>query len=204
MQTNYEIYLNHKLQDPKFKKSYDREIDKLWIHESNLIEGIDSSSMDILSMRAWRKLKDRKLFTLRNILICHKHIVGNESWAGKLRTCNVTVGNHKPMDYSFVRKSMLRWVSKFHNAQTEEFIQKAHIEFEIIHPFQDGNGRTGRMVMNWQRIKAGLEPLILLASERQEYYAWFRTEQQEQTRSQQVAYLASGSLMNYDTWCKTR
>jgi len=49
-----------------------------------------------------------------------------------------------------------------------------HIHFEKIHPFVDGNGRMGRILMNWQRVKVGLQPLIIWASERQAYYAWFK------------------------------
>ena len=54
-------------------------------------------------------------------------------------------------------------------------IKLDHITYEKIHPFVDGNGRTGRIFMNWQRIKAGLPILIIHEGEEQkEYYKWFR------------------------------
>lgn len=40
-------------------------------------------------------------------------------------------------------------------------ILESHITFEKIHPFSDGNGRTGRMVMNYSLLKNGLPPLII-------------------------------------------
>lgn len=50
-------------------------------------------------------------------------------------------------------------------AHSEEDIVKAilesHIIFEKIHPFSDGNGRTGRMVMNYSLLENGLPPLII-------------------------------------------
>ena len=49
----------------------------------------------------------------------------------------------------------------------------SHIAYERIHPFIDGNGRTGRMFMNWQRLKAGLPILVIKEKEKQEYYKWF-------------------------------
>jgi len=48
-----------------------------------------------------------------------------------------------------------------------------HINFEKIHPFIDGNGRIGRMLLNWQRVKLGLPVLVIKESEKQEYYKWF-------------------------------
>jgi Fic family protein len=48
------------------------------------------------------------------------------------------------------------------------------VAFERIHPFRDGNGRVGRIIMNAQRLQAGLPILIIPASERRLYYEWFR------------------------------
>ncbi|HLR68354.1 MAG TPA: Fic family protein [Virgibacillus sp.] len=50
-------------------------------------------------------------------------------------------------------------------ARSDEDVVKAilesHITFEKIHPFSDGNGRTGRMVMNYSLLENGLPPLII-------------------------------------------
>ena len=51
------------------------------------------------------------------------------------------------------------------NAATEEekldSILDAHIQFERIHPFSDGNGRTGRMILNYSLLQQGFPPLII-------------------------------------------
>ena len=52
-------------------------------------------------------------------------------------------------------------------------IRNDHIGFEKIHPFIDGNGRLGRILMNWQRIQCGLDILVIWEIEKQEYYKWF-------------------------------
>ena len=42
-----------------------------------------------------------------------------------------------------------------------EKITELHFRFERIHPFEDGNGRTGRMILNRQLINIGLLPIAL-------------------------------------------
>lgn len=45
-----------------------------------------------------------------------------------------------------------------------------HAKFVEIHPFEDGNGRTGRTLMNWVLMKAGYPKLYIPVAKRQKYY----------------------------------
>lgn len=56
------------------------------------------------------------------------------------------------------------------NEEKIEAILDTHIQFEIIHPFSDGNGRTGRMMMNYSLLQNNFAPLIIQANEKAEYY----------------------------------
>ena len=48
-----------------------------------------------------------------------------------------------------------------------------HLRFEDIHPFIDGNGRTGRLILNFELMKAGLLPVNIKFSDRRKYYDCF-------------------------------
>ena len=49
-------------------------------------------------------------------------------------------------------------------------ITRFHVMFERIHPFIDGNGRTGRLIMNFELIRLGYPPIDIKFSDRDEYY----------------------------------
>ena len=54
-----------------------------------------------------------------------------------------------------------------------ERIARFHLEFEGIHPFIDGNGRTGRLIMNLDLIRCGFPPINIKFTDRKKYYDAF-------------------------------
>ena len=58
-------------------------------------------------------------------------------------------------------------ITKLHPIELASFV---HIEFVKIHPFIDGNGRTSRLLMNLELIKAGFPPVVIKLEDRLEYY----------------------------------
>ena len=53
---------------------------------------------------------------------------------------------------------------------SRNYIARFHVEFERIHPFQDGNGRVGRMIILKQCLDNNLIPIIIMASDQEQYY----------------------------------
>jgi len=109
---------------------------------------------------------------LSTTLILEIHKIAFENlydWAGKWRTCEVTVGELIPIKPSLVLQTMYQFIDNLNykisiSKNREEHIDclvYAHYEFVKIHPFNNGNGRTGRIIMNIVALKFGYQPLEL-------------------------------------------
>jgi len=97
-----------------------------------------------------------------------------KSWfnVGKYKSLANEVGGNetsKPEDVEENMRDLLLWYNSL-ECVTFEDIVKFHSKFEKIHPFQDGNGRVGRIIMFKECLKNNIVPFIILHKDKLFYY----------------------------------
>lgn len=125
--------------------------------------------------------KDKNPLTIKAILVMHKRLLWHidDAIAGRFRSGKewVMVGNHLGANPQFVPALMQELVDAYNQNKSVYFLDAIahfHAEFETIHPFVDGNGRIGRLLINLQLMNAGWPPIIIQNKDKHTaYYAQF-------------------------------
>lgn len=109
-------------------------------------------------------VKDIHALLMENILI-----------GGIYRNVEVRISGarHKPPVPGIMYQQIKDFYNKMQDVEKENAIELAawtHAEFVKIHPFEDGNGRTSRMIMNYQLMKSGFLPVSIDKENRLEYF----------------------------------
>ena len=118
------------------------------------------------------------------LLKWHKEIFGEtkNDIAGKIRDYNVRVGSYIAPDWQDLKdlmKSLMSLINKKSVINPVEFSAKVHYRFEKIHPFGDGNGRLGRLIINHILWHAGYPIMIIEYKKRKSYYKALRGEEED-------------------------
>ena len=169
--------------------------------EKGIVTGAHSlrESEDIIGYKnafdfLYKAVKEKTPVTEDLIKKIHSFVLRGDEEAGKYRSIQNYVGNMTRIVYTpcppskvpekmkeyvegfqvdfeknkrIVKEEKIDWYALFHT------LAKHHIEFENIHPFIDGNGRTGRLLVNLELMKAGYPPIDIKFTDRVAYYNAF-------------------------------
>ncbi|TSD00237.1 MAG: Uncharacterized protein Greene101449_255 [Candidatus Peregrinibacteria bacterium Greene1014_49] len=122
------------------------------------------------------------------ILLLHRMLIGgiDDSIAGRFRSSGeyVRVGTHIAPAPGQVERMMRELLIQESSDLSSYFLDKIaafHLAFETIHPFCDGNGRIGRVLIHWQLLRCGFPMIIIRNKEKQDYYLAFRDYRHKKT-----------------------
>jgi Fic family protein len=127
--------------------------------------------------------EDKTPLSERLIKEIHSLVLMNDSQnKGVYRSVPVTISGaaHNPPQPYLIAPQMETLISEYgdilrsdQNKHILKAVSEFHLRFEAIHPFIDGNGRTGRLILNLELIKAGLLPVSIKFTDRRKYYDCF-------------------------------
>ncbi len=123
-------------------------------------------------------------------------LMGRRRDSGVYRTVPVTVGGvYTPVQPYLIEPNIHLLLDEYKSDTSHIVMRLArfHIEFERIHPFIDGNGRTGRLLVNFELMKNGYPPIDVKYADTGAYYEAFE-EYQSTATYERMALLFAGYL----------
>lgn len=149
------------------------------LYEDVLLTNLPQASITVADVKAW-----------------HFRWLGNVyEWAGQERSVNMAKGDIQFAAAAQIPRLLVKFeeeflghytpCSNFNIEQIIEAIAIVHIEFILIHPFRDGNGRLSRLLSDVMAVQAGLQPL--------DYSSW------DQNKDAYFSAISRGMGKDYET-----
>lgn len=153
-----------------------------YVYQSNAIEGYSREEYGPGTrifdghMSAARNVRDREIWYPREIHFTLMHGILDIGQAGVYRSVDVYIGGSaapSPGRHLFAHIERFEGIAALgpkKDQSAEDFCWEAHHYFECTHPFIDGNGRTGRLILNGLRLRHGLPWLTISEGDEQMVY----------------------------------
>ncbi len=155
------------------------------LKNKDLIEHLEAKNHQSAMEYLFSNVRKNYKITEKFILELH-HILMNSirADAGRYRIHGVRIvgANVPTANYLKIPVLMRGLVAEINRKQEDiiSHISKIHSKFEQIHPFSDGNGRIGRLIMTTMFLGANLPPAIIEKKQKQFYYKYLQQSQQKE------------------------
>lgn len=145
-------------------------LNKLGVTDPAEMDEIELGLLDELSSSLFEEIEIDQTITSADICEWHRRWLGNVFvWAGQYRTVNIGKADFQFAAANLIPKLMNNFDAKFlsqftpcENMDDEllvEALANVHVEYILIHPYRDGNGRIGRLLATLMALQAGKPPL---------------------------------------------
>ena len=177
--------------------------DNAVIPNKTMIEHQEAKNHQAALGRLFNHISDSKAtITEADIKKLHS-ILMNGIWqnAGQYRTHSVRIAGSQVVTANHVKieELMKKFIKELNKISTNVYSHLAvtHAQFEKIHPFSDGNGRIGRLLMHFIAVRHGLPPIIIKREKKQAYYTYL---QRAQTKGEHIfleSFICDAVLESY-------
>ncbi len=145
-------------------------LNKLDIIDPVKMDAIELDLLEQLSIAVLEEVELDQVITIDDLSEWHRRWLGNVySWAGEYRSVNMSKAEFQFAAAHLIPKLMLTFNSQFLAVYTPcykmdeevlvDALAKVHIEYILVHPFRDGNGRLSRLLANIMALQANFPML---------------------------------------------
>jgi len=149
-----------------------------WVYGHAAASPADRGSANLLTLQDLRHIHHMAMTPVWSVAP-HPSATADEA-PGNFRRHNIEPfpGGMRPPDFTEVPAEISGWLKEVGNIRSLvdsvhlfEIVAQDHADFECIHPFLDGNGRTGRLATNLILVRLGYPPIIIDKRDRAKYLA---------------------------------
>lgn len=177
--------------------------DNISISNKTIIEQLEAKNHQAAIIYMFNFISQRKRIDENFILKLHSILMnGIINNAGLYRNHNVRiVGSNLPTaNYISIPNLMSKLILEI-NSKEKNIISlssRIHSNFEQIHPFSDGNGRIGRILLSAMLLKKNYPPAIIKQEEKQYYYTYLNNSQMKGDYNQLENFICEGIFSGFD------
>lgn len=175
---------------------------KMSLSNKSLVEQIEAKNHQTAFLFLLTWLKEKKSINEEFILRLHSILMNSIlSNAGSYRFHGVRIvgANVPTANYLKIEKLMSELIIDINKrGEVFEKVSETHSRFEQIHPFSDGNGRVGRLLIHAMLIKNNFPPAVILESDKNLYMKYLNKSQTEGDFSLLIDFICNAVIIGFE------